>query len=116
MYTIEDYEEARAELRRWDERWANYSGNNPDKYQADLKAARKKVRYIELYLKDAGILPLTEQELLERHLDTAFPKARSKEVVEFNGKKNCRRFFPMEMSRSRKTVTEWGKSWEEVKE
>lgn len=116
MYTLEDYENAKAELASWNERWENYSGNNPDKYQADIKAAERKVRDIERYLKDIGVLELTEKEKLEKDLDQAFPGAQSKEVVEYNGKKYRRRYWPIEKSRSRKTVTEWGKSWELVEE
>jgi hypothetical protein len=73
-------------------------------------------REIERYLKDLGVLELTDKEKLEKELDRAFPDAQSKEVVEYNGKKYMRRFFPIEKSRSRKTVKEWGKSWEPVKE
>jgi hypothetical protein len=74
------------------------------------------VREIEQYLKDGGIFELTEMERLEKELDRAFPNAQSKEVIEYNGKKYRRRFWPLEKSRSRKTVTEWGKSWEPVEE
>ena len=116
MYTLEDYENAKAELARWNERGNNYTGNNPDKYQADIKAAARKVREIEQFLKDAGVLELTEKEHLEKELDRAFPNAQSKEVVEYNGKRYRRRFFPLEKSRSGKTVKEWAKSWEPVEE
>lgn len=116
MCTVDDLQEAKADLARWNERWANYSGNNPDKYQADIKAAARKVRAIEQALKDQGVLPLTEKEVLEKKLDAEFPDARSKEVVEYKGKKYRRRFWPLERSSSGKTVTEWGKSWELVKQ
>ena len=116
MYTLEDYKKAKTELDRWNDAFDNYSGNNPDKYQADIKAAARKVREIEQYLKDVGILELTEKEKLERELDRAFPNAKSKEIVQYKGKKYIRRFFPIERSRSRKTVMEWGKSWESVEQ
>lgn len=116
LYTLEDYKDAKAELARWNEQWDNYMGNNPDKYQADIKTSARKVREIGQYLKGAGVLELTEIEKLETELDGAFPNAQSKEVVEYNGKKYRRRFCPLEKSRSQKTVTEWGKSWEPVEE
>lgn len=116
MYTLEDYKKAKAKLARWNDAWDNYTGNNPDKYQADIKAAAQKAREIEQYLKDVGVLELTEKEKLEKELDQIFPNAKSKEIVEYNGKKYRRRFFPLEKSRSRKTVTEWGKSWESAEE
>lgn len=114
MYTLDEYKDAMSEFSQWSNRWDNYSGNNPDKYQSNLRTAREKVRRIESYLKNTGLLPLTEQEALERQLDVAFPNAKSKEIVEFEGKKYIRCFFPLEKSRSRITVTAWGKAWEEV--
>lgn len=116
LYTLEDYENAKADLARWNERWITYTGNNPDKYQADIKAADRKVREVERYLKDIGVLDQTDKEKLEKDLDRAFPNAQSREIVVYNGKKYRRRFLPLEKSRSRKTVTEWAKSWESVEE
>jgi hypothetical protein len=114
MYTLEDYEKAKAALKNWIDRFDRYSGNNPDKYQADIRTARNKMRAIEEHLKRVGTLPLTDQESLEIKLDKVFQKASSKQIVEFEGKRYQRKFFPLEKSRSRKTVIEWGKSWIEV--
>ena len=111
MYTFEDYENAKAELTRWSELWSNYKGNNPDKYQADIGAARRKVREIEHYLKETGILERNEKEKLEKELDRLFPNTPSKKIVEYNGIKYQRRYLPLEKSRSRKTVKEWSKRW-----
>lgn len=111
MYTLEDYENARTELARWNERGDNYMANNPNKYQADIRDAVRKVREIKQYLKDEGILERTESEKLEKELDRIFPNAQTKEVVEYNGKKYQRRYWPFEKSRSGKTVKEWSKSW-----
>ena len=36
-------------------------------------------------------------------------------TLEFEGKKYQRMFYPLQKSRSGKTVTEWGKSWSLVK-
>jgi hypothetical protein len=115
-YTLADLERAKSDLAAWQQRWDNYTGNNPDKYQADIRSARAEVQRIEQYLKLTGVIPLTEPEKLERELDAAFPNAKSREIVEYQGRKFQRRFFPLEKSRSRKTVTAWGRSWEELKE
>ncbi|MCA1494947.1 hypothetical protein I6F11_29405 [Ensifer sp. NBAIM29] len=114
MATLEELEEARSELARWTERLDNYSGNNPNKYRADINAARQRVRELEDDLKAAGALPRSAQEQLESELDRAFPNAKSKEIVEYRGRKYLRRFWPLERSNSGKTVTQWGKGWELV--
>lgn len=116
MYTLEDYEKTKVEYASWVKKWDNYSGNNPDKYQADIRAAARELRRIEQYLKDAGLLERTEKEKLERELDRMFPDAQSKEVVEYNGKEYQRRYWPLEKSRSGKTVNKWGRSWEPIQE
>ncbi|MCG7865453.1 MAG: hypothetical protein JAY74_03665 [Candidatus Thiodiazotropha taylori] len=114
LYTLADLEAAKEELSQWQIRWDSYSGNNPDKYQSDLKIALQKVRLIESSLKESGELSLTPQEELEISLDKEFPNARSKQIVSFQGKQYQRKFWPLERSRSGKTITEWGKGWVEV--
>lgn len=111
-YTLEDYDRARAELARWNEAWDSYTGNNPEKYRGDVMAALRKVREIEASLKNAGLLELTEQERLDLELSRTFPNAQSKEVVAYEVKQYRLRFYPLEKSRSGKTVTEWGRRWE----
>jgi len=115
-YTLEDLEEARAELKRASYRADNHRGNNPDFGQSDIRAARLKVDLIMGELKATGVLPITDQERLEAELDKRGPNAKSREMVEHNGKRYQRRFAPAEKSRSRKTVTLWARWWEEVKE
>jgi hypothetical protein len=75
MYSREDLEAAKAELESWQRRFENYDGNNPDKYKADLKAARRKVRHITEVLKASGVLERTAKEKLEAKLDAAFADA-----------------------------------------
>lgn len=113
-YTLADLEQAEAELAAWNRRFDDYSGNNPDKYQADIKSARARVREIEFALKADGAIPKSEHETLETMLDRIFPNARSKEIVEYEGRKYQRRFTPLERSRSRKSVTSWDKSWVKI--
>jgi hypothetical protein len=114
MYSLDDLEEAKAELTDLQRRDENYSGNNPNKYQASLKASRRMVRQISEALKASGTLERTDKEELEIELDATFPNAQSKEIVDYQGRKFQRRFFPLEQSRSRKSVTDWGREWVEL--
>ncbi len=114
MYTLEDLERARTKLREWNDRFDRYTGNNPDKYQSAIKAALRSVQSIESDLKQRGLVSMTEEEQLYAALNDVFPKVRHKEVVEYKGKRYECRFFPLEKSRSRKSVLVWGKSWREL--
>jgi len=69
---------------------------------------------IERELKNAGIIEMTDQEKLNIELDKLYPNARSTTIVEHNGQKYQIRYFPLEKSRSRKTVKEWGHEWVQV--
>lgn len=113
LFTLADLEAARAEHARWEQAWDNYSGNNSDKYAGPRKQASAKVAQIEAYLKDTGVLPRSEQELLERELDRAFPQARHRDIVEWQGARYERLVTPGEFTRSRK-VKSWSKSWRHV--
>ncbi|WP_422376667.1 hypothetical protein [Roseibium sp.] len=115
IYSLDDLAEARAELEKWRGAFERYDGNNPGKYQTDIKNAREKVDRITASLKASGVLERTEHEKLEARIDAVFPNARSKEVVSFEGRQYMRKFWPEEKSRSGKTVTRWGKGWELVK-
>lgn len=57
MYTLEDLEAARAELKRWEDRWDRYDGGNPDKYRSSIRSAADRVRVIEMNLRAKGVLP-----------------------------------------------------------
>lgn len=111
MHTLEYLRAAQEELDLWQGRWDRYDGNNPNKYQADIRNAQSRVRSITESLKTSSVLERSEQEKLEVRLDHEFPNAQSKDIVEFEGKKYQRCFYPLRKSRSRKSVTEWGKSW-----
>ena len=110
MYSISDLEAAKAERQIWHDRIANYSGNNPNKHDSSRNAAQAKVEVIEHYLKEAGVIPFSDQELLEREIDILFPDAKSKEIIDFKGSRYQRRFSPAETSRSG-NVKRWDKSW-----
>lgn len=113
-YTLEDFEKAKVELRSWVDRFDRYSGNNPNKYQSDIKAARRHVRVVEETLKATGLVQLSDTDFIEKKFDVAFPNAAGKQLVEFKGRRFQRRFWPIEKSRSRKSVREWGKGWTEI--
>ena len=112
--TLEGLEQAKAELDRLNERDSMDTSGNPDKYRTRINNARREVDRITDALKAKGVLERSEKELLNMKLDKAFPKARSKEVVEFEGTQYVLRFSPRTKSRSGKTVTSWNRSWERV--
>jgi hypothetical protein len=114
LYSLEDLEKAQKSLLAWVDRFDRYSGNNPNKYQSDIKAARRQVSMIEEALKSSGSLVMTEKEHIERELDSEFPDTKSKQIVEHQGRKYQRRFWPIEKSRSGKKVMEWGRGWDDV--
>jgi len=112
--TLQDLKQAEQERERLDESWINDTSGNPDKYFARRQAARRRVRALTAQLKAQGDLPMTEHEQLCAAIDAQHPNARSGEVVEHAGQRYRRRFVPEEKSRSGKTVTEWGRTWESV--
>lgn len=112
--TLEDLEAAKAELQRIEDRWENYSGNNPNKFVAQRDAARSRVASMTRTLKGQGDLPLTEHEMLCAELDRAAPKARHNDEVEHNGATYRRLFSPARTSLSGKTVTEWDRTWKKI--
>ena len=114
--TLEDYGAAKLELATVEERWANYSGNNPDKYQSELRNAREVLASVEADLKRRGLLPLTETERLHAELNRTFPNARSKEVVVLEGVRYQRCFRPATLSNSRKNVRTWEATWKRLPE
>lgn len=113
-YTLDDMAEAERQVQACSERIDNHRANNPDYGRADLRAAQRHLRIIVDDLKARGILPKSAKEILEGELSARFPKAKSREVVEHKGKRYMRRFAPAQLSRSRKTVMEWERWWEEV--
>jgi len=41
--TLEDYAAARAKLEALNEKWDNYTGNNPNRYRANIEEAKAQV-------------------------------------------------------------------------
>lgn len=111
---LDQYEDAKAKLAAIQTRWANYDGNNPEKFRSALREAREQLAAVELELKKGGHIEMTEAERLPAALDKAFPNARSKEIVTFEGTRFQRRFYPATRSNSGKSVRTWDKGWEIV--
>jgi hypothetical protein len=116
-YTVDDMVAAQAELDHARRRFDDYDGNNPNKHRASLDVARLKLQIIISDLQLRGVIPKpepTEQQRLKQALDDKFPDARSRDEVEYEGKRYRLRFAPARMSRSSKTVMKWTRWWEEV--
>jgi hypothetical protein len=114
-YTLDDLANAEREVEACRERIDNYRRNNPNHGRAAIPAAQARVDVIVANLKRQGLMPVSNEELLEAELDRAFPNAKSREVVTFNGKKYRRRFSPGRVSRAG-NVMSWLRSWEAVKD
>lgn len=123
FFTLENLEK----LKTWHDQGssADFSGNVRKAMRIDAKR-REIVQRCEIGCIERGLIKLTDEQIennrrfqehkmLEARLDAEFPNARSKEIVEFEDKKYRRCFTPGKKSNSGKTVTEWIKSWVEVK-
>lgn len=91
-------------------RWDAYSGNNPNPpaLKAYEEAAEQLARVTE-EAKAAGAMPRTEAELLAMALDAAFPRTRSNETVEHEGRRYKRKFAP-----TGNKHRPWHRYWEPV--
>jgi hypothetical protein len=114
VYSLDDLVRAKAHLEDLRERDSLDTSGNVDKYHTRINRARWEVEHIEMALKSLGKLPYSEKELLEIEIDRAFPKARSREIVEFKGQKFELRFSPKTKSRSGKSVTSWNRWWQKL--
>ena len=114
-YTLADLAGAEQELKEWQERYGE-SGNNPNRFMAQIRQAASKVRTIENSLREAGLIELTTQEKLNQTLDLLYPNAQSKMIVAHEGQRYQIRYYPMSSSRSGKTVHTWGHDWQKFVE
>ena len=55
--------------------------------------------------------PTQEEERITRELDGLYPKARSRTIVEYEGKKYQLRYFPLAETAEGEKVKEWGHRW-----
>ncbi|WP_295929789.1 hypothetical protein [uncultured Xanthomonas sp.] len=113
-YTLDDHVKAKEALELLRSKRSNDSGNNPNKFRTEIETAKARLLDIESTLKEAGILQRTATEQRDHLLDKAFPEARSREVVEWQGKRFMKRYTAASKSLSGKTVYRWNTHWEEL--
>ena len=103
----QDYETL-LELRN---RLLDAHSNNPDANRGRINELNSQIRYLEKALKKKGELPMEEEEGVTFELDELFPNAKSGTIVNHKGKKYQIKYFPLQQSRTGKTVQEWGHTW-----
>jgi hypothetical protein len=113
-YTLTDLETARAAYQAIEDRWADYSGNNPNKFHSQRRDASARVREIESELKQTGLLPYSPEELSTQELDRLFPDAESRSVVEHEGRFFQIRYSPNGLSRSGNVMGGYSHAWHEL--
>lgn len=64
---------------------------------------------IEMSLKKEGAIPASEEEVVEFQLDQMFPKAKSRDIIDFADKKYQLKFIPKAKDANGKVI--WGRSW-----
>jgi hypothetical protein len=109
--TKDDLDAAQELLQVLNERDSSDTSGNPEKYHTRINMARAEVERITEQLKRQGDLPYSENELMGQKLDSAFPKAQSNDIVQFEGNQFQLKFYPTSKSRSGKTVQSWRKEW-----
>jgi|TARA_B110000908_G_scaffold163941_1_gene211192 hypothetical protein len=81
--------EAKTNLESLLDRFDRYDGNNPNKYESDIKSARSAYDFYVLICKTeklipdtySDLIPYTDKENLDRRLSAASPNAKSKQKV-----------------------------------
>ena len=104
-YTLEDLKLE----QEWD---SGFGPNNPGAELRKIKNHNRRLREIESDLKSRGLLEYTEKEKITSELDKLFPNSKSKRIVEHDGKRYQMRYYPLDRSKTGKTVFEWGHKWE----
>jgi hypothetical protein len=115
-YTLAHLESAKADLSHLQERDSMDTSGNPDKFHTRIRQARERVDEIEAALKKSGVIPYSEQEALDARIDEQFPKAQSKDIVEYQGSSYQLRFTPKAKSRSGKSIRSWYRHWQKISE
>lgn len=103
--TLDELKIAQEALKAATTRRDNYDGNNPDKHVTSVRLAQEAVDRLTRALKAAGLLPRTDNEILEDRLNVAFPSARHKDEVELEGIRYRRWARPATLSRSGRPMT-----------
>ena len=117
MYTMQDYNEAIAELSRLMDRYTNCAVENPNKDPDSvlftIDVAHRETNAIEDYLRSTGVIKMNDAELLKYNLDTIFPKVRHNQIVRFLGKQYQRK-WRAGTTNAAGGVKKWISSWIEV--
>lgn len=66
---------------------------------------------ILLFLKNNNIIPFTDVETITAQLMALYPRAKSKQLVKYNGCNYECKFLPLKLSKSGKTIRKWAKFW-----
>ena len=66
---------------------------------------------IASYLKGLGLIPVSEVETISAALKLCHGKAKSKDIVEYDGSHYECCFSPLKMSKTGKIVRKWAKFW-----
>jgi hypothetical protein len=66
---------------------------------------------ILLNLKNNGLIPFSEVEVITAKLMFLHPKAKSNQIVEYDGFSYECRYSPLKLSKSKKIVRKWAKYW-----
>ncbi|WP_313399895.1 hypothetical protein [Stenotrophomonas sp.] len=85
MFTLADYDAAKAAVVRLEKSWENYMGGNTKKFETQLREARDRLSTIELSLLESGELEPTELQAANLELDRLYPYAKAKTRQEFGG-------------------------------
>lgn len=110
MHAI-DLHLAREELRSKTEQLHNDDGTTS---ALDIRLVTKKVKMIEGDLKKRAIVMGIDMKTLHAELDRLFPDAKSKEIVEHEGRRYQRRFYPLTESIPAVRYSKWEGTWEDL--
>jgi hypothetical protein len=93
--------------------------NNPDRTRRWNRDAMERAAHIRAHLIEQGDLPKPEKsaeriahEKIETELDSLYPNAQNNRIVEYQGNRYIRCYWPIETSNSGKTVYGWHASWQ----
>ena len=109
--TLDDLKAAQVTLQAAVAGQDGYDWNNPAKHATAVRLAREEVNRLTRALKASGVLTRTAHEQLEARLDAAYPSARHKDEVDFEGGRYARWARPATRSLSGRAMTwETGRS------
>jgi hypothetical protein len=66
---------------------------------------------ILIYLKNNGLIPFTEVEIISEKLMISHQKVKNHQIVEYDGYSYKCRYSPLKLSKTGKSVRKWSKYW-----